>query len=1008
MRRLAPVSLRVMVAALGIACGSDSTEPTPPNLQATPASLAIISSSTITLESGRTLAPAPVVELRDESNKPVTKAGVTIAARIEDATLSGTTSTTTGPDGRVTFDALTVSGPPGVHTLTFSSSGVTAAVAAVTLHPAPVAGMAALSPLLQNGAVGTPAPVPPSVRLVDAGQRPVEGGTVRFVVQTGSGQPSETSIITGADGVATLPSWTLGTTPGLNEVIAVTGTDTIYFRAGAGSAAAGSLIAGSPVAQTVMLGQELATQPRVRVWSAGGQAVAGAVVVFSGSSPSGPIDDSISVSDADGFATARHWKPSVPGSHALKAGLPSVALAPVRFDVTVIRQGAIAGLAADNQVALANAPVPQPPAVLVTSDGAPLAGVTVAFAVTGGDGSLGATTAMSGDDGIARLPSWTLGATPGRNEVTAVAPGFDPAAATFHAFGVAALPASLSIAAGDSQTAPVLSPLPVYPVVRVADANGAPVAGYPVAFAVSGGSIGSSVAETDASGLASAGPWSMPSTCPAQLTLTASAPLLAGSPQTIHASCTVGPPRLIVKGPDSTRAVVGNPAPTPPSLHVFDAGGNGVPDVPVSFAVTTGNGSITAASLTGPGGRWTATSWILGTTAGANEVTVTVGSLPSVTFHAIGTGGPATTMDIASGDMASAPVYSALTAAVHLTDQYGNDSPGQWVTFTTTGDARVVPGSGTAISDSLGLARVAWRMGGGPGAYALTATGPNGLLRVLSATATDVTSPFDMDVHYIGSPTPALEAAVAAAVARWRAIITADLPDVLVHADSAACFPAAPPIDTTVDDVQLFIEIADRDGAGGILGAAGPCLIRSTGGLPALGYVTLDAADVDLLTSTGELADVVLHEIGHVLGIGTLWSQDGLVINSGTTDPRYGGAQAFAGYQAIGGRAPTVPLESSGGDGTAESHWRESTFGWEVMTGYIATADNPLSRMTIGSLADLGYAVNYDRADYMRMTESVRADLRLAPRRLREFRLPSPIVIVDREGRVVGRRTRLH
>lgn len=1008
MRRLAPASLCVVVAALGIACGSDTTEPDPPNLQATPTSLAIVSSATVTVESGRLLVPAPVIELRDESNKPVAKAGVRIVAQIEDATLSGTTSATTGADGRVTFSAITVAGPPGIHALTFSSSGVTAAVAAITVHPAQVAAMAALSPVLQNGAVGAPASAAPSVRLVDAGQRPVEGDTVRFILRAGSGHLSETIVITDADGVATLSSWTLGAVPGLNELIAVTGADTIRFRAGAGSTVAGSLIAESPVAQTVVLGQELATQPRVRVWSSGGQPVTGALVVFGGSSPSGPIDDSISVSDADGFATARHWKPAVPGSHALKANLPSVVLAPVRFDVKVIRQGAIAGAATDDQVALAGTAVAQPPAVLVTSDGAPLSGVTVAFAVTAGDGTLDATTAMTGADGIARVPGWTLGAVPGKNEVTAVAPGFDPAAAVFHAFGVAALPASLAIAAGDSQTAPVFTALPVYPTLRVTDAGGAPVAGYPVTFAVSGGYIGASGAETDANGLVSVGPWSMPSRCPDQLTLTASAPQLAGSPQTFHASCTVGPPKLIVKGPDSTRAVVGNPSPTPPSLNVFDAGGNGVKDVPVSFTVTNGNGTITAESVTGLGGRWAASSWVLGTSAGDNEVTVTVGSLPPVTFHAFGIGGPATAMDIVSADPASAPVYSSLTAAVHLTDQYGNDAPDQWVTFTTTGDARVVPGSGAALSDSLGLARIAWRMGSTPGGYSLTASGPNGLLRVLSATATDVTSPFDIDVHYIGSPTPALDSAVAVAVARWRAIITADLPDVTIHADSAACFDAEPQIDETVDDVKLFIEVASRDGPGGILGAAGPCLIRSASGLPALGYVTLDADDVDQLASTGELADVVLHEIGHILGIGTLWSQDGLVLNHGTTDPRYIGAQAFASYQVIGGRAPTVPLESSGGDGTAESHWRESTFGWEVMTGYIAAADNPLSRMTIGSLADLGYAINYDRADFMRMTASTRADLRLAPRRLREFRLPSPIIIVDPAGRVVGQRTRIH
>src|SRR5258708_39129929 len=40
------------------------------------------------------------------------------------------------------------------------------------------------------------------------------------------------------------------------------------------------------------------------------------------------------------------------------------------------------------------------------------------------------------------------------------------------------------------------------------------------------------------------------------------------------------------------------------------------------------------------------------------------------------------------------------------------------------------------------------------------------------------------------------------------------------------------------------------------------------------------------------------------------------------------------------------------------SHFRESVFGNEVMTGYLNNGANPLSRVTIASLADLGYQVN--------------------------------------------------
>ena len=66
----------------------------------------------------------------------------------------------------------------------------------------------------------------------------------------------------------------------------------------------------------------------------------------------------------------------------------------------------------------------------------------------------------------------------------------------------------------------------------------------------------------------------------------------------------------------------------------------------------------------------------------------------------------------------------------------------------------------------------------------------------------------------------------------------------------------------------------------------------------------------------------------------------------------------------------SVPLESHGGGGTADSHWSEDVFFNELMTGFVNTRVtvptgplNPLSVMTIQSLADIGYVVNDKAAD---------------------------------------------
>ena len=68
-------------------------------------------------------------------------------------------------------------------------------------------------------------------------------------------------------------------------------------------------------------------------------------------------------------------------------------------------------------------------------------------------------------------------------------------------------------------------------------------------------------------------------------------------------------------------------------------------------------------------------------------------------------------------------------------------------------------------------------------------------------------------------------------------------------------------------------------------------------------------------------------------------------------------------FFAIGGQAANpVPVENLGGGGTRDSHWRESVFGNEFMTGFIDSV-NPVSKVTIGSMQDLGYEVNIDADD---------------------------------------------
>jgi hypothetical protein len=207
---------------------------------------------------------------------------------------------------------------------------------------------------------------------------------------------------------------------------------------------------------------------------------------------------------------------------------------------------------------------------------------------------------------------------------------------------------------------------------------------------------------------------------------------------------------------------------------------------------------------------------------------------------------------------------------------------------------------------------------------------------------------FDIVVRYTGDP--AYQVAFTQAAIRWSQIIIGDIPD---FNSGQYGF---------IDDLLIDARIVPIDGPGRILGQAGPDLFRSGSMLPAHGVMEFDSADVASMYASGIWTDVILHEMGHVLGIGTLW--DALNLKNGSGN--YIGARGLAEYRLLSGNpgAMSVPVEQGGGPGTAGAHWSEAVFNAELMTGFVESfGGNPISRVTIGALQDLGYTVNYVAAD---------------------------------------------
>jgi hypothetical protein len=217
---------------------------------------------------------------------------------------------------------------------------------------------------------------------------------------------------------------------------------------------------------------------------------------------------------------------------------------------------------------------------------------------------------------------------------------------------------------------------------------------------------------------------------------------------------------------------------------------------------------------------------------------------------------------------------------------------------------------------------------------------------------------FDITLRFVVPPSDAQRAAFETAAGRWQRIIVGDKPAVAGTIPAGACgLPGVPSFTGTIDDIMIDVVLVPIDGPGGILGASGPCLVRVSDWLPAYGIMFFDTADLDFLGQVGLLNNVVTHEMGHVLGFGTLWDfQRSLLAGGGTSDPLFTGHDANVHYNTLH-TSGEIPVENIGGPGTADAHWRESVFGNELMTGFIGLGTSPLSSVSTAAMKDLGYVV---------------------------------------------------
>jgi adhesin/invasin len=948
------------------------------------ASVAIEAGDGQTATTGMAVAVPPAVKVVDANNNPVSGATVTFTA-MNNSVVAGSpattdangiaaaTSWTMGDLGANTLEASVAdAGPPAVFNAT--SIGIPTMVTIVAGNN-------------QNVAAGTVLPVNPSVEVRDASMALLANIPVTFAVTGGDGSVTGANATTDASGIATVGGWTLGTTPGVNLMDAtVTGVGPETFTATGvvGPASQIQITAGD--AQTATVGTALGSPAQATLQDQFGNGVAGADLTFAPSG-TGSVDNTTVTTDANGNASVTWTLGTAAGAQTLDVTSTIGGVTPATANATATADVAttLAISAGDNQSATQGTAVATAPAVLVTDQfGNPVAGVAVTFAPSG-DGTVTGSPATSDAMGIATLTQWQLTSATGANTLTASATG--TTAVIFNATATVQI-GSITRNTGDGQTATVNTAVATALSVLVQDVSNNPAPNIPVTFAVTlgGGSVTAATSVlTDGSGIATVGSWTLGQTAGAN-EVNASVDsdpathfVLFGATGTAGAATT-----MAVSAGDNQSTGVGTAVAVAPAVLVQDQFNNAVSGVSVAFAPSADGQVTMSPATTGTDGIATVGSWTLATAGGANTLTASATGLTSVVFNATGT---VTTfvMALLQGNDQTGPLTGPLpvSTAVRVTDQgTGNPVVGQAVSFTPrAGEGSV--NNATVLTDANGDASVQWTPG---------RTGSNFMDVVAGNASTQFfsigsNSAYHVELRFLSPTTTTMvhKQTFGDAAARWMSVITGDTPGANLTSNpfpANACFGMPnPQVTDIIDDIIIFVDLAPIDGPGGTLGFAGPCG-RFTGQMiPIIGGMTFDTADLANMIANGTFNDVILHEMGHVVGIGTLWNRTDIPVlltnpscpSTIGADTHFTGTAGLAEFAVITGgpwtgTVPTtspIPVENQQGNcpGTRDGHWRESTFATELMTGFISGASNPLSRTTIASVQDLGYVVDLSQAD---------------------------------------------
>jgi hypothetical protein len=669
------------------------------------ATLSTVTASSPIIASSGTSQSTITVNARDRFGNSIQGANVTLAA-------SGTGNTLNQPTGSTDANGVAT----GTLSSTFAESktvSATIGAVAITQTATVVVNAAAPTSIVieagngQAATVNTAVPTAPSVILRDQFNNPVPGVAVTFAVGSGGGTVSPiTPVTTGTNGIATVTSWTLGSTAGGNTLTAaasgagIAGNPVTFTATGtAGSATQIAVSAGNGESATV--NTAVSTAPSVIVRDQFSNPVQGLAVTFAVATGGGTVNPTTAVTTStNGIASATVWTlGTVAGTNTLTATASGAGISgnPLTF----------------------------------TASGTPGAPTALVFTVEPGNGTAGATltppTQVTAHDqfgntvtGFVGGVTLTIGANPGGGTLTGGGPvtavsgvatfsglsidkagtGYTLIAAsgsltkdTTTAFNVTAGGVSAS-----QSTVVATSPITAGSgtstiTVTAHDANGNPIQGLPVTLASTG--TGNTVTQpattTNASGVATG---TLSSTVAELKTVSATINSVA---ITQTAAVTVNPG--VVSAAQSTVAatspIAAGSGTSTITVTAKDANGNVIPGASVTLAASgTGNTLTQPASTTDASGQ--ATGSLSSTKAELKTISATINSV-AITQTAAVTVNPGAASATQSTVAATSPITAGSgtsTITVTVKDASGNPIPGATVSLAaapTTGNTLTQP-----------------------------------------------------------------------------------------------------------------------------------------------------------------------------------------------------------------------------------------------------------------------------------------------------------------------------